>query len=402
MIGTPPRRGWRERIETGLWRNHRVACKASAAHRVGRRCDCPYEFKAPHEVPGRTRTVSFVGTITEARRERARLRGAGRPTVPTPTAASEMTLTEFARVYMHSKRPYLQPLTLETTSRDYRRWVYPAFGHRALAEITRPGVRDWLREMIDEGASRRAYTGALAALRVILSHAVDEDLLPSNPAMGLKLPPRSADEPTGVKRVLTKKQLRLLCNKKKVGLAHASMFAVAGLAGLRRGEVIALRWRDVRLQEGRLWVRRSAEQIRGVKRIKTTKSGRDRRVAIHEDLVQLLAAWYRLSVDGQGGDADEFVWPGLGGGPMSEGTPSQALRRAQVSLGLVDAGGKPLVSFHGLRHTAASHMLQRGVPIVTVAAQLGHRNSSVTAQIYEHLVDDSQLDAAASSARGRR
>jgi integrase len=73
----------------------------------------------------------------------------------------------------------------------------------------------------------------------------------------------------------------------------------------------------------------------------------------------------------------------------------QALARVLGRVGLVDQDGRPLVTFHGLRHTAASIMLARGVPLIVVSRQLGHANPNITAQVYAHLLHDAQLDDAA-------
>jgi integrase len=74
------------------------------------------------------------------------------------------------------------------------------------------------------------------------------------------------------------------------------------------------------------------------------------------------------------------------------------IRRA----GLVVGSGKstrPRVTYHGLRHTAATAMLTAGTPAVVVAAQLGHASSAITHAVYEHLLDDTALDAAVRSVR---
>ena len=65
----------------------------------------------------------------------------------------------------------------------------------------------------------------------------------------------------------------------------------------------------------------------------------------------------------------------------------------QNRAGLVTPEGAPLVSFHGLRHTAASVGLAHGVPLIAVSQQLGHARVDITAKVYAHLLDDSQLDA---------
>jgi integrase len=80
---------------------------------------------------------------------------------------------------------------------------------------------------------------------------------------------------------------------------------------------------------------------------------------------------------------------------MNERSPNQILARTLRRAGLLDEDDRPTVTVHGLRHTAASIMLARRVPLISVSKQLGHANIQITATIYAHLLDDSELDAAA-------
>ena len=80
---------------------------------------------------------------------------------------------------------------------------------------------------------------------------------------------------------------------------------------------------------------------------------------------------------------------------MSARAPTHAVVRAIARAGLVDASGKPLVSVHGLRHTFASILLSRGVPLIVVSRHLGHADPNITARVYAHLLSDTQLDEAA-------
>lgn len=292
----------------------------------------------------------------------------------------------------------LAPSTVAVREEAYRLRVSPILGDLNLAEITRESVEVWLAETL--GTSSRHATGkALEALRVMLNLAVEWGRLPNNPASGLRLP-KAPRERHGAERVLDAHQLATLFGS--TGRVHVeTMLRMAGEAGLRRGEVIGLRWPDIDLSARRVLVARSVWQEVGRdgerprRIVGPPKSGRERRVAISAGLANRLARWYAVGVVEGGASADGYVWPARDGGPMDSGTPGQALARVLVRVGLTDAGGRPLISFHGLRHTAASVMLARGVPLIVVSRQLGHANPNITAQVYAHLLSDSQLDDAA-------
>ena len=123
------------------------------------------------------------------------------------------------------------------------------------------------------------------------------------------------------------------------------------------------------------------------------KSGVTRTAAVSPAFTSKLAAYLAESVVEHGADAEGYVWPGRSGAAMERGTPGQLLDRVQVRAGLVGDDGKPLVTFHGLRHTAASVALSRAVPLIVVSRQLGHSRVDTTAATYAHLLDDGQLDA---------
>jgi integrase len=243
----------------------------------------------------------------------------------------------------------------------------------------------------------------VATLRAILQAAVEWGRIAENPARGLRLPGPETHAQQAVERVLTAEQFAALVAA--AGTARTeTMIRVAGEAGLRRGEVVGLRWPDIDLAVRRIDVRRQIVQERAtpdspMRKVETSpKGGRPRRVAISEALARRLADWYAESVVEGGHAADGWVWPGRDGGPMNEGSLGQALDRACERAGLGEMVGerfRPAVTPHGLRHTAASIMLAAGVPLIVVSRQLGHATPHITATIYAHLLGDSQLDLAA-------
>ena len=399
-IGTRERRrGWRERIEPGLYRSHRRSCPSSTDERPGRRCGCPYEIQFPGRVPGQTTSTIVHGSLSEARVERRRRQSQPRQVEPTVDVAAQ-TLDEFTGHYFRAKAPVLAGATIRTREEDYRRRIAPHLGHLPLTGVDRERVSLWLGDLATRAPSRRMVVQTVATLRVILSAAVEWGRIAHNPAAGLRLPPPPAEEQPPTTRVLDRDQLEALTAAASC-LRVETMLRAAAEAGLRKGEVIGLRWADVLLEERRLEVRRAVWQEHpgkgqpARKIAKSTKGGRARRVAISEAFAVRLAEWFEESVIAAGADAAGYVWPGKAGEPMDDCAPNHALRRTLTRAGLLDADGKPLVTFHGLRHTAASIMLARDVPLIVVSRQLGHANPHITATIYAHLLGDSELDLAA-------
>jgi integrase-like protein len=241
------RRGWRERGEPGLYRAHRLACPSSADQRSGRRCGCPYEIKAPGPRPGATRTVTIRGSITEARAERRRLMAAGRPPSDTPMLDAG-TLDEFTGHYLRAKASRLASASVRATEQAYRLRVSPQLGHLTLQELTRERLEVWLGELLG-AVSRDAAHKAVKALRVILAAAVEWGRISTNPASRLRLPRPAPEEGRAVERVLDEDQLRKLLTAAaggRRGLRVETMIRAAAKAGLRRGEVVGLRWPDIR------------------------------------------------------------------------------------------------------------------------------------------------------------
>jgi integrase len=363
--GSAPRRGWRERIEPGVYRLHRIACPASRDERPGRRCGCAYQVLVPGTRPGLTRAVTVRGSVTQARAERRRLQAAGRPVVspPEPDHPACPTLGALAEQWMRTRDGVLAPNTLAEVEVDLRLRIAPVLGHLALDQITRQQVEQLVADLLRTGASVRMVRGVVSTLRRLLQAAVDWGHIPDNPARRVRLP----------------------APETHTRQAH------------ERGEVIGLRWEDVDLVGLRLHVRRSVSDVHGIRQERTTKGKRSRRVAISQGFAERLAAWKAAC----GGErATGYVWPGTGGHPMNAHSPNQALTRVLRRAGLVDAAGVPLVTPHGLRHTAASLMLAAGVPLIVVSRQLGHANPNVTAQVYAHLLAHSQFDEAAAAFAG--
>lgn len=291
---TPPRRGWRETVEPGLYRVHLVACPRSADQRAGGRCSCPFALKVPGTAPGSTRTIGHPGPVAEARAERRRLLAAGRPE-PDRQTLEVGALNAFTASYFRAKAPVLAYNTVRSREYDYLTYVAPALGELSLDALTRERVEVWLAELAAAAPSRRAVVQAVATLRVILAAAVEWGRLPENPAAKLTLPAAETHEEGAAERVLTLAQLRVLVASAGTTRTE-TLIRAAGEAGLRRGEIAGLRWPDVDFGARRLHVRRQIVQERlpggGHRKMLTpTKGRRARRAAVSDVLAARLADW---------------------------------------------------------------------------------------------------------------
>lgn len=343
--------------------------------------------------------VSVAGSIAEARAERRRLLAAGRPAQPVDSGEPPRgTLNDLATAYFRTKSAVLSPATIQAHEESFRLRIAEPLGALEVTTLDRERCEAYLGQLITSASSHQMVEKTIKALRAILRAGLEWGWIESNPAADLRLPRRSPDAGAAVRRVLTMEQLSRLLDVASSNPRVESLVRMAGEAGLRRGEIIGLRWGDLDLGARRVDVSRAVwqERIRGAngeaprKIVRVPKGGRTRRVAISQGSVDALERWRG---DSSASEAD-YVWPGADGGPMGADTPGQLLERLQRRSALVDDLGRPLVSFHGLRHTAASIMLARGVPLLVVSKQLGHRNPNVTAEVYAHLLEDAQLDEA--------
>jgi integrase len=230
----------------------------------------------------------------------------------------------------------------------------------------------------------------------MLSAAVQDGLLPANPAKSLKMP-RPPAKAKRAELVLSRRQAERMITKEK-SLRNETMLRAMLEAGLRRGETIGLRWPQIDLAARRIVVDRSVWQAVGGDRVEhLPKGGRAHVAAISEQFATRLAEWLQQSVVDTGAPADGLVWPGRDGRALAVSTVVRIVERAQKRAGVVGADKKALVSPHGLRHTAASTALEAGVPLLVVSRQLGHKDQIVTARHYSHLLGDEQLDAFANA-----
>ena len=218
--------------------------------------------------------------------------------------------------------------------------------------------------MIASQLSARTVSYAHRLIRTALQHAVDLELLSRNVASVPKSPKVEEVEV----EILNAGDIRRL----QSDLGDNAIYPIVALAiatGMRRGELLALRWQDIDLDGAEVKVTRSLEQNKDGLCFKTPKSKHGRRViSLPKTTVDQLRTHRRGQLElrmalGQGGKP-ELVFSDAEGRPLSPNYLSTLWRRA--TKGIVN------VKFHALRHTHASALIAGGVDVVTVSRRLGH------------------------------
>lgn len=169
---------------------------------------------------------------------------------------------------------------------------------------------------------------------------------------------------------------------------------VAVTTGLRRGELLGLRWSDLDLKAGTLTVNQSLERLKGKITFKAPKTKTSRRsITLPITTVQALQEHRAVQAEerlklGLGRDPRALVFTRADDEPLDADSLTKAFGR------LVAAKGVTPITFHGLRHTHISHLLMDGEHVKVVSERVGHANINITLSVYAAYIPNMQADAA--------
>jgi integrase len=253
-----------------------------------------------------------------------------------------------------------------------------------------------------EGLSPRTVRYVATILHKVLGQAVRDGLLLKNPA-DAATPPSAREAKPPEMHPWTEPQLAAFLGWARENSQSYALWHTLAYTGARRGEMLALRWRDADLDAGTVTIRRSAGMVRnageGAAVVEgLTKSGKPRVVRLDGDAVDVLRAHKvaRGEMALQLARPDALVFGDIEGAHRNpEHTSRQFTRdteRCQASLG---AAAVPACRLHDLRHCRATVLLTAGVPVHVVSRRLGHSSPVVTMTVYAHLMPGSDDEAAA-------
>jgi integrase len=366
---------------TGIEVRHAKAC----ASREGRKCNCrpTYQASVWSASDGKRLRKTFP-TLAAARAWRAEAQTAIRrgklraPAATTLREASEELLEGMrsGRVRTRSGDVY-KPSAVRSYEAALRDRVLPALGGKRLADLQRRDVQRLADELLGEGLDPSTVRNTLMPLRVIFRRAIEDGELAVNPTSHLRLPAVKGRRERIASPEEAQRLLAALPERDR------AVWATALYAGLRRGELMALRWEDVDLAKGVIRVERAYDEKGRVHVEPKSRAGR-RTVPIVGALRDELVA-HRARQNGDSGLV-------FGVTPETPFQPSNLWRRAQRAW--KRAGLEP-IGLHEARHTFASVLIAAGVNAKAITTYMGHVSIQTTYDLYGKLMPGSESEAAA-------
>ncbi|GAC1340176.1 MAG: site-specific integrase [Candidatus Dormibacteria bacterium] len=339
-------------------------------------------------LPDGRRRAFYAATRQDAAHKLAEvLHGVTRGTVE---PAGRLTFGDFAATWLKASRASVRLTTWAGYERYLRIHVVPRIGRVPMARIGAADLQQLYADLLDDGLKPMSVRHVHAILHRVLGQAVRWDAAVRNVA-DLVDPPRVIRTEMSV---LSPEEARRFLAA-AAGDRLEALYVLAVTTGMRRGELLALRWKDVHLDRAKLSVV-ATQQREGGLAIAETKTARSRRSISLPGITvaalrrrRMLQAEERLAAKPGEWEESGVVFTTAVGSLIE---PGNLLRRSFFPL--LARAGVPRIRFHDLRHTAATLMLSEGIHPKVASEILGHSTVSITLDLYSHVTESVASEAA--------
>lgn len=299
--------------------------------------------------------------------------------------SQRITVDEWLEEWVKTKEIDGKANSLDIWGRAVRDRLIPALRGIALDDLKRSDVQSLVNAWASEGLKPNTIKTYFSPLHTAIIEAIQSDIIAHNPCNYIKFPKQKHHDDEEEQKALDIDQgKRLLLQMEGHRIRPLVLLALA--TGLRCGELLALKWKDIDFKAGKLQVRRNVAQIPGKGHIEDspkTKSGK-RTISLPDFALSMLKE-HRIEQNAKRLETDDWkdldlVFCRKDGTHLNKDTPGYYLHIALKEAGLPD------MSFHKLRHSAGSILLALGVEITVVSKILGHANPGITMTVYAHML----------------
>ncbi len=301
--------------------------------------------------------------------------------------APSLTVSEYLALWLEQS---IKGKRAPNTERNYRNsinnYINKAFGDLPLDQLAPKHIENLYTELTTRLSSSSVHT-VHRTLRAALNRAVKLEYLKTSPMTRVDVPSLH----TGRRSTLSPQQAKLLMGwmKDHYPVSYIGIY-LAVFTGMRRGEICGLQWRDIEWEKNSILILRTRQRIGGEQIIGKPKTDlSSRSIPVSEGVINFLKSWKakREARVGEELHPEDWLLTQLEGFPIDPDTLTHDLHKAEKALNL------PLVSFHDLRHTHATIMLEAGVDLKTVSERLGHSSIRVTGDVYAHVTNKMHKEA---------
>ena len=340
----------------------------------------------------RTYKRKIVGTVVEfpKRRDAEKAVMQLRVDVNEGAAFAPMNVDQLAAHYKSVEIPLKAHSTAEGYKNFLKVHVIPRWGQYALSAIKSVEVETWLRNlkrMDGQPTSPATKSKIRNLMSALFSHAIRNEWAARNPITAVRTSAKRLRTPD----ILTAGEFQALLLE--LAQRERVMVLLAGSTGLRRGELIALRWRDVDLEAKQANITHSVwHNVEG-----NTKTEASRKpVPLPSLVIDELKQWKLVSIYRAD---DDYIFPSIAKNGSQPIQPDMILKR-HIRPALERIGVKKRIGWHSFRHGLGTMLRQKKVDIKTAQELLRHANSRITLDIYQQALSDEKRDAADLAFRG--
>lgn len=315
------------------------------------------------------------------------------------------SLNEYiARHWKQAARATLTPQQYEQYMQNLSRVICPFLGRYTLDRITPREAQALVDQMAADGLKTSTIRKYMRSLRSVLRHAIDMEVIQDDPCKKIRYPRQEQDQRT---HAWTPEQCQSFLQFVRTGYDRMDrtgrrfhevpdfkwfvFFTLSIYGSFRRGEIVALQWKDIDFDNHTITIQRAAQKIKGSVYVKAPKTAAGiRTVTMPACVFDAIAMLPRKG---------EFVF--TQGGTVSPDAmiyPTSPTKTFNVLLHAYNCANPddqlPRITLHDLRHTGATILLESGVGIETVSRRLGHSKASVTLDIYGEAMEKTDKTAA--------
>jgi len=345
-----------------------------------------YVFYLEKDVNGKRRQKKKRGFKTKKEAQKALTEAINAINKGTYVEPSSILYKDYLEDWFSTKQKTIGIQTAKNYEQYLHKKIIPELGSIQLSKLTTMKIQKFINNLSEQGLASATVKKIFEIIKNSLEHAVDFELVMKNAARKVKLPKMDRKEI----EVWSENEINKFLNTAE-GDPFYMVFHLALTTGMRQGEILGLRWKDVDLDKGKLSIKQTLSHdgkffISGAK----TKASL-RTIPLPEATIKRLITTQILIKEQKEKfgiiyeDHDLVVC-------TQHGTPINPANVRRSFNRLIELANVPKIRFHDLRHTHATLLLSKGVPPKVVAERLGHSNIKITLDTYSHVLPTMQED----------